>query len=245
MATVNRALPSKVQTPGGYADSRADSYGNVLNAPMSYYQQASDEGTYWTAVNATDNTAITGSIATAYSATASAFIALRNNDVNPDSGTGKRIILDYIKLITKTVPASAADWRAVVDVDTVQTRFTSGGTAITPANSNSGASGSSIALLNAGALTTVALTAAGRTLGREVLRGVIPVALESYMFMFGAVDKGGRAGAVINGTNPQTFNYYFPPCVLTQNACMCLSLFGTSNAATAVTYQVEMGWIER
>lgn len=243
MPTANRALPSKVAA-GLQLDTRSDSYGNVLNAPLTVMQQACDEGTYFTAVNATDNTAITSSIATAYSATASAFIAIRNNDSNADAGAGKRIILDYIKLITKTVPASATDWRAVVDVDNVQARFTSGGTAITPANANMASNSTSIALVNAGALTTVALSASGRTLGRSVMRAVIPVTLETYIFTFGGIDKPS-GGFVINGTAPQVFTFNFPPCELAQNSCMCLSLFGTSNAATAATYQVEMGWIER
>lgn len=245
MGTVNRALPSKVVTPGAFSDFRLDPYGNMLGSPMSVWSQASDEGTYWTAVNATDNTAITSSIATAYSGTASAFLAIRNTDTNADSGTGKRIIMDYIKLITKTVPASATDWRAVIDLDNVLARFTSGGTAITPANSNSGVGATSIAAVNAGALTTVALTSSGRTLAREVVRAVIPVTLESYVFVFGGMDKSGRAGAVLNGTNPQSFVFNVPPATILQNGCLCLSLFGSSNAATAATYQVEIGWVER
>lgn len=243
MATVNRALPSKVAN-ALQNDTRIDNYGNVLTEPLSCYQQACDEGTYFTAVNATDNTAITASIATAYSGTASAFIALRNADTNADAGSGKRIILDYIKLITKTVPASAVDWRAVVDIDNVQARFTSGGTAITPANSNMATNTSSVALLNAGALTTVALSASGRTLGRAVMRAVIPVTLETYVFTFGGIDKP-MGGGVINGTAPQLFTHNFPAVVLNQNACFCLSLFGSSNAATGASYQLEMGWIER
>lgn len=243
MPTANRALPSKVAA-GLQLDTRSDSYGNVLNAPLTVMQQACDEGAYFTAVNATDNTAITSSIATAYSATASAFIAIRNNDSNADVGQGKRIILDYIKLLLKTVPASAADWRAVIDVDNVQARFTSGGTAITPANANMASNSTSIALVNVGALTTVALSASGRTLGRSILRTAIPVTLDTSIFTFGGIDKPS-GGGVLNGSAAQIITYNFPPVELSQNACFCLSLFGTSNAVTAATYQVEMGWIER
>jgi len=243
MTTVNRSLPSKVAN-GLFTDTRVDPYGNVLTGPLTVMQQACDEGTYYTAVNATDNTAITASIATAYSGTASTFISLQNKDSNPDSGSGKRIILDYIKLIAKTVPASATDWRFVIDVDNVLTRFTSGGTAITPANSNMGANNSSIASLNVGALTTVALSANGRTLSRGIIRSAIPVTLDTYIFTFGGIDKPS-GGMITNGANAQVMTFNCPPAVLTQNSTFCLSLFGTGNAATAATYQLEMGWIER
>lgn len=243
MTTVNRALPSKVAN-GLFADFRVDSYGNMLTEPLTGPQQACDEGAYYTAVNATDNTAITASIATAYSGTASAFISLQNTDRNADSSSGKRIILDYIKLIAKTVPASATDWRFVVDIDNVLSRYTSGGTAITPQNSNMGANNNSIATLNAGALTTVALSSAGRTVSRGIIRSAIPVTLDTYIFTFGGIDKPS-GGGVTNGANAQVLTFNCPPVVLQQNHTMCLSLFGTSNAATAATYQIEMGWIER
>jgi len=243
VAITNRTLPAK-QLQNVAQATRCDSYGNLLTEPLTPFQQACDEGTYFTAVNASDNTAITASIATAYSGTASAFIALRNNDSNPDAGSGKRIVLDYIKLLLKTVPGSAADWRAVIDVDNVQARFTSGGTVITPANSNMQATSNSVALVNVGALTTVALSASGRTLGRAILRSAIPVTLDTTIFTFGGVDKPS-GGGVLNGTAAQIITINCPPVILGQNACMCLSLFGTSNAATAATYQVEMGWIER
>lgn len=242
MATANRALPSKVAS-GLQLDLRSDNYGNLLTEPFTSPQQACDEGTYFVAVNATDNTAITASIANAFSATASGFIAIRNNDANADAGSGKRIILDYIKLILKTVPASSTDWRAVLDIDNVQSHFTSGGTAVTGVPSNMGSNASSIALVNVGALTTVALSSAGRTLGRSILRTQIPVTLDQTIFTFGGVDKPSNVAS--NGTGATNITVNFPPVVLTQNACMVLYLWGSSNASTAATYQFEMGWMER
>lgn len=242
MATTRRTLPSKVGE-GQYQDVRVDSYGNMQVDPYTGPQGVCDEGQYFVAVNPTSGTGISASIATAYSGTASAFIALRNNDTNTDV-TGKRIMMDYIKMTIRTAPANATNWFAVIDVDNVQARFTSGGSAITPANANMASSTGSISLLNVGTLTTVALSGSGRTLGRIQFRTAIPVVGDTYIITFGGVDKPS-GGGVLNGSNAQILTYSVPPMILNQNACMCVSVFGASNSATGMNAEFEMGWYER
>jgi hypothetical protein len=243
MAITQRGLPQK-QLNGTVQATRCDSYGDLITSPLTGYQEASDEGSYFTAVNATSGTGISASIATAYSATASAFVALRNNDSNPDSGAGKRITLDYLKFTTRTAPASATNWFAVIDIDNVQTRFTSGGTVVTPQNPNMQANNTSVALLNVGALTTAALSASARTVGRIQFRTAIPVVGDTYVITFGGIDKP-TGGGVINGSNAQLLTYNAPPVILGQNGVVCISVFGAANAVTGWNAEFEFGWVER
>ena len=242
---VQRVLPQRTVDGTLGLDVRGDSYQSQYVSPVTWGAlAAADEGAYFAAVNATDNTAITSSIATAYSGTASGFVALQNTDTGSDAGAAKRIYLDYIKLITKVVPANATDLRAVVDIDSVLSRFTSGGTTITPVNVNMTSNVTSIAALNVGALTTVALSSKGRTVSRNIVRGQIPLTLETITFVFGAVDKAS-AGYNVTSATPINASFVCPPVVLGPGHTLVLSLFGTAYAITASTYQIEMGWLER
>lgn len=241
MSVVARALPSAV-SEGVNKDTRSDLYGNMGVIDYAVNPKAmADEGSYFVGVNAASGTAITASIATAYSATASGFIALRNTAA---SGSTKRVYVDFIKLICAVAPVNATDWKAVVDIDTVLTRFTSGGTAITPKNANVGSSTAASALLNAGALTTVAISSAGISLGQTDLRRAIPVIGDEYLFVFGS-PSNTSASIALNGTAPTKYVINYPPAVLPAQAALVLSLFGTAHDTTASQYFVQVGWSER
>ena len=239
MTTANTStLPTRVSN-NLQVDQHGDNYGNLFLTPYTPMQNAAVEGTYYQGVNALPATAITSSIATAYSTTASAFFALRNTDTTG----GKSLYLDFIELQTLVAPASATEYQCVVDVDNVLTRFTSGGTAITPTNTNTNIGTTSIALLNAGALLTVALGGGGRNYGQTKLRTVIPVVGDSYILTFG--QSTPMSSALIGGTGPYLSTYQFQPVIVGPQGCMCLSLFGAGYAATAATYFFRMGWVER
>src|SRR4051812_23324271 len=123
-------LPS-TNAQSAQAQFRAGRYGEQYVVPLTagLYAMA-DEGTYYRSTNQTPGTATAYSITTAFSATA-AFAIIRNTD----SAGGKRLFLDYLRLICTTVPASATSAHFAVSVDTAN-RYTSGGTALTPQNVN-------------------------------------------------------------------------------------------------------------
>lgn len=241
MSVTRRTLPS-LSLEGVIQDFRSDAYGNLgINQFISGPIALADEGSYFVGVNAASGTAITASIATAYSATASAFVALRNTVA---SGGSKRVYVDFIKLINAVVPAAATDWKCVVDIDTVLTRFTSGGTTITPANVNVGSSVAASAALSVGALTTVALSSAGISLGQATLRTAIPVVGDAYIITFGHKDQS-LSGSTVSGTSAEVYTIPFPPAVLPAQAVLCVSLFGAAHATTASQWFVQIGWSER
>src|SRR6267143_1796369 len=115
-------------------------------------QILADDEQYFVATNPTPGTAIAFAINAAVSETAGYFLSVLNNDAKG----GKRIFLDYLKLLCAVVPASATSAEMFIKTDTAG--FSSGGSAVTPVNTNSDSTAGSVAVINAGALTTAART---------------------------------------------------------------------------------------
>ena len=230
----------------GGSDVRVGRYGDTISS-TSFYEALglADEGSVWLGTNPTSESGISASVATAYSATASGFVSLQNRDSGSDSGVAKCIYPVYLKFRTVTAPASATRWLGVIDVDNVLSRYTSGGTAITPSNVNMNVSNTgSVATLNVGALTTVALSSGGRTFARPEFRPVIPVAGDTYIVSFGC-PSGSVGNDALNGTNPVNAQYPCAPLVIGPGHTMVLSVFGASNAITGWAAEFEICWVER
>src|SRR5947209_3844525 len=87
-----------------------------------------DKGAYFVATNPTPGTPIAFAINTGVSETPGYFLSIQNSQ----QANGKRIYLDYLRLICGAAPASATSGEMFVKIDT--TGFTSGGTPITPVN---------------------------------------------------------------------------------------------------------------
>lgn len=244
MSAVVRTLSNQAPIADlGSINQRAGRQGeSYVHRVYDSHRSLCDEGSVWTGVNATSETGISASVATQYSGTASAYVALRNTDTS--DVTGKRIYPLYMKFRTVTAPASATRWLGVIDIDNVLTRFTSGGTAITPANANMTSNNASIAALNVGALTTVAISSAGRVIARPYFRSVIPVVGDDYLVVFGG-DGINMANDVINGSNPCKATIVVPPVVLGASHVLTLSVFGASNSITGWATEFEIVWVER
>lgn len=244
MSITQRSLPSLTQDNIS-RDFSCDSYGRLKIANYFYGSLASaDEGQVFMGVNPTIGTGVSASVATQYSATASAYVSLRNSDTGTDgSGTAKRVIPLYMRFITVTAPASATAWSGVLEIDNVLSRFTNGGSSITPVNPNMVKSSTGIGKLDVGALTTVALSSSGRSLSRIRFRPVIPVAGDSYTIVFGAPESP-EANDVVNGSNPCHASFLAPPIVLGPQHCMTLSVFGASNSITGWATEFEVVWLE-
>ena len=226
-------------------DFRGGRYGELAVNPVhSGIYAAADEGSVFGGYNPTIATGVTASVATQYSATASSYVSLRNSDTNSDAASGKRIYPLWMRFRTVTAPASATNWFGVIEVDNVLTRFTSGGSSISPVNLNIGASSTGIGKLDVGALTTVAVSSAGRSLTRLEFRSVIPVVGDEYYIIFGQ-PQGMPSNDVVNGTNPAHCSYLVAPVVLTPSSCLTLSVFGASNAITGWATEFEIVWMER
>jgi len=198
-----------------------------------------DEGGYFVVTNPTPGTAIAHVTSAAVSETAGYYFLIRNGD--SPGGTNKRMYLDYIRLICKAVPTTGSAGYFFIKTGPLQTRYTSGGSRIYPVNANADAPSDSIALAYAGALTTVA-DAQARIVANGMLRSVIPVAGDEWIFKFGGVEGAGPSS--LGGTVALRMPVPCAPIILGPGQNAALQIWFTSNNAAA-EYEIDAGWWER
>jgi hypothetical protein len=220
---------------------RAGKYGEVSAiGPTPTKHFYSDEGSYYVATNATIGTAVAHVVLSAFDDTKPYFY-FRNTEVASAQSPAKRVYLDYIKIIVKTVPASAAEWSYAGRIDYGTARYTSGGTAVTPVSPNGDINTPSILQMYAGAITAAAAVS-GRTVARGQMRGVIPTIYDEYVVVFGTAEGGGAAiGAAASSRSVSTA----PPVIIGPQENFCFFMWGASSATTAGQFEFEIGWWER
>src|ERR1039457_7133219 len=135
--TPARAVPSpQSDQKAPVTNARGGSCGEqYVLPPTPPKPPLADEGSYFIATNPTPGTALAYNIQAAFSDTVPLFY-VQNNDskANP---FGKRLYLDYIKLICTTAPASGTGARFAIKTDpAIRTISTNNTTAITPRSPN-------------------------------------------------------------------------------------------------------------
>lgn len=239
LGAVNRSLPS-VSTDNTQAQMRLDRYGSPIVSTLlgSKLYPVADEGQYFTATNATLGTAITGTAApTAFSATV-ALMSLYNSATT----NGKRIYLDYLMLSPKAAGTNGTNFSYAMSGDRVN-RFSSGGSAITPVNVNMDSDAVSLATLNVGAITAAAAGTSVRRLSHGILRTVIKVIGDQYLFMFGNASPS-LAGIPLEGTLQAALVIPCPPVVIGPGHSWLFHEMAASQSVAA-TWEFQMGWWER
>ncbi len=195
-----------------------------------------DEGSYYVATNPTPGTAIAHVVSAAVSETAGYVLAIRNGD----AVNGLRIYLDYLRLICTTAPAAATRGDFFLKIGPAAL-WASGGSPIIPVSVTSDKGAASIAMVKFGALTTVADPNA-RLVARGMLRAVIPVVGDEWIFKFDGLDAG--AGS-LGGSVPLRMPIACPPVILGPGHSLGLQVWYPSNAVTPAEYEFELGWWER
>lgn len=235
---VSRVLPGVV-TDSTSTQQRFSRYGEGLVIPISSgLYGIADEGSMYRAMEQVPGTARAAAITASFSATA-ALIALQNND----AANGKRIYLDYIRLICTVAPASAVSLEFALAIDTTN-RYSSGGTALTPVNPNSDiAAAGSIAVVHYGAVVAAAASGNVRYLSRITARKVIPVAGDEFFINCGSQDSPNSSA--LNGTAPTRYGIPTGPIMVGPTGTILLHMWAPSNVTTAGSYELEMGWWER
>lgn len=198
-----------------------------------------DEGSYFLATNPTHGTGIAGIAAsTSYDATET-LLLLRN------TSTTKRLYLDFIEVTVTAAGANGTTTGFSMSSDKGNSRYTSGGSAITPVNPNLASTETAEAQMYFGALVTTAASASVRLLGDFLVRSVIKVVGDSYRFNFG--DSSGAwtfCGADMAGTAVAKVNIPCPPVVLGENDQFLLHDWGASQSG-ASSYQFRVGFYQR
>jgi hypothetical protein len=197
------------------------------------------EGSYYHVANATDDTQITAHAAPAISDASTKPII---HIFNGNSAGGKSIYLDYISLYTIVANASATRVFFDIYVDNKgATSVTSGGTAATPANVLSTSTNTSGGVVTAGAVASTMTSP--RKIFHSMVRPAIGIALDQYHFSFGNGLTMGQ-GAFVQATVQSTFTAG-PPIVIPPGSNFGFVQISPSGAATAITFEYQVGYWER
>jgi hypothetical protein len=207
--------------------------------PIPSKAKLRDNFDYYVATNPTPGTGLaTIAAPTAFDET-KYFGILRNRD---DLNTGKMIVPDYLKLINTAAGTGGASTHLTVtiDNDASNTRYTSGGSQLTPVPANGRIGRTSIADVRFGALVTVA-GPSKRIVSNSIFRTVIPVVGDEYTLVFGESNQGQNP--TINGTTPGKFVEVAPGIMVPPNWAACFSLWLPSQSG-ASSWEVELGYWE-
>jgi hypothetical protein len=195
------------------------------------------EGSYFKAINSTFNTAVAMSIAaaTVFSETQGS-ITIRNSN----AASGKDIFLDYIKVVIAAAGTGNTNLLYSYQIDNT-IRYSSGGTALTINNCNSGIANTTGAVIHAGALTLNTAGGSARKLcgGAIVIRAAAPAAQDIMIFNFGNVDTTATApgAAVVTPCGPVLLP-------AGSNHTFVMHFFGASQSAAPTAF-FEIGYFER
>jgi len=219
--------------------TRAGSYSEAGVIPYGIGRVSmADEGSYYTATNATIGTQLTAHAAPAIADTDTKSI------IHLFNGGTLDIYLDYITIATTVANASATQVYFAAYIDNKgSTAFSSGGTVIGAANKNnvrSNSTNTTGAVIEAGAVVT-AFTSSRKVMSRET-RPSIGIALDQYHFTFGG---GLFAASYSQVTTVAQVATGGPPIVIGPGGNFGLVQTSPSGATTAMTFEFEMGWWER
>lgn len=233
-----RAQPTK-SVDGTQQQIRVSGYGDQYAVMMSagHYGLA-DEGAYFKATNPTFGTAVTHATTAAFSATAALF-CLRNNDAEG----GKRLFIDYVRLIVAATPTTATSAQMAVTIDNTN-RFSSGGTAITPVCSNMDSTNATIANLNFGAVVLTAASGSVRNIARHTIKTQATPCLTAGDVIMCDFGSFAAQGAALNGTAPVALPSSFGPIVLGGGDSLNFHVWYPA-VTVAPSYEFEIGWWER
>lgn len=228
-------LPTAV-VDGSQVQPRLSEYGDMMSIQlMDNHSSLANEGSYFKAINPTISTAIAGAATTAFSATAGLFTIY-----NTSAAGGKRIFIDYIRLMVVGAPTTSTSAQVAVTLDS-SNRYSSGGSAITPTNTNMASSRATVATMFFGAVVLTAATGAVRTVARFNPKQAILVAGDVISMDFGEHSSGSAA---LTGAAAQVLPASLGPVIIGGGHSLNFHIWYPA-ATAAPTFEFEIGMWER
>lgn len=235
---VKRARPTRnADSDLGITPSRTDAYlGAIVQSMLSggAYGVA-DEGSYYTACNATLATGIAGHAAPVVADTdTKALLHIFN-------GSAFNLQMDRLFLEVTAAGTAGTISYGVVYIDNKNaTALTSGGTTITPSNvlSNGAAIDSGVIVTFGACATTMT---SSKKVGQQILREVIPVVQDTVMMKFGAAPGQFHSALTTAGTATNHLVANFGPVVIAPGGNLNISIISPSQSG-ARSYQFDAGW---
>lgn len=237
------------QLPDAESDStektlRGGRYGEAYVLPiMPTMHLLADEGTYQVATTPTPGTGVPFVVNAGVSETAGNFIYWKNNESQGNT-RAKRVYVSYIRLIMTALPAAGVSGHAFLKVDnTSRAAAAPGGTQIVPVNANIDSGTGTVSQIWVGANTTTAPSASARLVDRVVLRSILPIINDEWVFAFGPSSIHGSIGLAT--ATAQRMVVPCLPLILGPQDNFCLQLWFPSNAVTPASFEVVAGFWER
>ena len=237
------SVPSRVaDSTAVQAPNRAGFDLSAYNAPLTAKEFFfADEGSYFVATNATVGTGIAGHAAPVVADTDTKCLL---HIFNGNAAGGKWIYPQYLKLRWTAIGASGTSTFFVSYADQKgATARTSGGTASTPVNTNTGSNLASGGTLYFGAVVT-AFTSS-RKVGAFQSRSVIQVAEDTQLITWGQPGQFPLTGGVTNGgTAICSLSNANAPVAIAPGGNFGVAQITIAQAA-ASSFDYEFGFVER
>jgi hypothetical protein len=237
---VKRARPTPVADGiFGQSQDRRSPYGDLV-VYQNQRGALADEGSYYTVTNPTIDTTVAYGVLAAYAVTTPAF-----HIANTAAAGGRSIFMDFIKLRVTVAPASATNWKLVVDVDNTPRLSTAptGGVQRTVNNANPAAASDfegQVWAFTGGTVLTIMGGAQVRTLYNVVWRASIPIVLEEMVVQFGESETGSN-----NVTTVGRVTASCGPVVIPPQCSASFHMYGASNAITGMSAEYSLGMWQR
>ena len=204
---------------------------------------ACDEGSYFTAnLAATASTAV-ATTTQALAKTNPTLVVINNYPVG--GMNSYNVYLRYVKLLMTAVTTGATTAQHVGTLDNLSPKLSTVGTAFnapTSTNSNSGVA-SRVALYG-GVNVASADTVSARTVHTGVVANSIPIILDSWTLAYGE-PVSAAVSIIETAATVKQLLVPLPPIIIAPGWTYTLGFWGASWAASAPTYSMDVGWIER
>lgn len=165
---------------------------------------------------------------------------IQNNSTPSDSGA-RTIYPIALRMTVTAAPTSATVWNFAIRADNVP-RYTSGGTALSAVNLNTGSSNTSNLLAYFGAVVTTNLPSASqRVLASGQIQSTIPVVKDVWIFTFGDITM---PSSILTASAAKNINVPVQPFALGPGWNAAIEMWGASNAG-APAWEFDFIYAER
>lgn len=205
---------------------------------------AADEGSYFTFY---DGIRASTAVACTTQALANTNPALAIVNTWPTGVNSPNIYLRHIKIVATTIAGSNTSVNYSSVLDSLNPKLTTlGAGVLTPVNvSTSSVGGGTLskAVAYTGVNIAGVATASARQIAGGQVEGNLNVAFDEWIFFFGPPAAGGDVNGTV--TNAKRVSIYHPPVIIGPQWTYTLGFWGASQAASAASYTMEIGFIER
>lgn len=200
-----------------------------------------EEGSLFVATNPTPGTGI-ATTTSITSETQTSPVLLMQNQWAPGAPTSKNLYPISLELIVTAAPTSATFWHYSIRLDAANpSKYTSGGSQITPVNTNAASGNTSSTAIYFGAITGLTQATGGRLIASGMLSPTIPLVKDTMRIEFGVASMPGLVNVASTNVNRSAS---VPAICIPPGYWLAVQMWGTSNAG-APAFEFNLQYAER